>query len=239
MADPLYVLGDIHGQLGLLETALDWIARDGGAAAPHVFVGDLVDRGPDSRGVIAFLMAAEAEGRDWTVLKGNHDRLFHQFWQTGSLNDGCLRADYTWLHPRMGAIETLASYGLDVEAHDPADLLDLTRDAVPEAHIDWLAARPIRHETETHFFAHAGIRPGVPLSHQTEDDLLWIRKEFHRDEGPHPKVIVHGHTPVEIPVNYGHRINTDGGAGYDRPIHPVVLEGGQVFQLSEAGRALM
>lgn len=240
MIEPLYVIGDIHGQLEFLEQALAWIEADGGGNTPVIFVGDLVDRGPDSRGVIAHLEEAQRTGRDWTVLRGNHDRLFVQFCETGSLNDGILRPDYTWLHPRMGGRDTLAAYGIEVtDDTDPAVAWDQARSMVPPGHVKWLSELPLSHETGTHFFAHAGINPANALDRQSEDDLLWIRKPFHDHPGPHPKIIVHGHTPVDLPMNYGHRINVDGGAGQGRPIYPVLLEGGDVFVLTETGRALI
>ena len=238
MPDTTYVIGDVHGQAALLDDALGWIAADGGAAARHVFVGDLVDRGPDSRTVIERLMAEQAAGRDWHVVYGNHDRLFVQFVRDGSLNDGVLRPDFTWLNPRLGGQETLASYGV-TETADPNRALAEARDKVPPAHLDWLAGLPRSLEDTRHFFAHAGIRPEVPLAEQTEDDLLWVRKPFHDHPGPHPKIIVHGHTPVDLPTHYGHRINVDGGAGYGHPIYPVILESGESFLLTESGRAAM
>ena len=76
MSDMLYAIGDVHGQLAQLETALSLIEKDGGAKAKTVFVGDLVDRGQDSRRVIELIMDGVAAGRNWTVLKGNHDRMF-------------------------------------------------------------------------------------------------------------------------------------------------------------------
>lgn len=237
MTDPIYVIGDIHGQLGFLETALDWIDRDGGAAAPLVQIGDLVDRGPDSRAVIDLMLRAREDGRDWIVLKGNHDRMFERYLTAQTLSDANIKSGLTWDHNRLGGLQTLASYGVPLDLPDPQLLWQAARDAVPEAHVAFLRDLPLSHETATHFFAHAGIRPDVPLSEQVEDDLLWIRQEFHRHPGPHPKVIVHGHTPVDLPINYGHRVNTDGGAGYGRPIYPVILEGDATYLLTDTGRA--
>ena len=86
------------------------------------------------------------------------------------------------------------------------------------------------------YFAHAGIRPGVPLDRQCEEDLVWIRQSFHKESGPHPKLIVHGHTPVDAATHYGNRINLDSGAGYGRPLTAAVFEGTDAWLLTASGR---
>ena len=98
MSDTLYAIGDVHGQLAQLETALMLIEKDGGAEAKTVFVGDLVDRGQDSRRVIELIMDGVAAGRNWTVLKGNHDRMFDWFMQTPLRQDPHLQIGHSWLH---------------------------------------------------------------------------------------------------------------------------------------------
>lgn len=231
----IYAIGDIHGQLQMLQEAHARIEADGGAGATVVHVGDLVDRGPDSRGVIDYLMQAEAEDAPWIVLKGNHDRMMSLFVRH-ALRDERLRPDYIWLHQRLGATETLKSYGCDVTGLSPEEAQRKAHAAVPEAHLDYLDALPVSWETETLFFCHAGILPGVPLDMQTEDDLLWIRKEFHDSPRPHPKLIVHGHTPVKTVTHYGNRINIDTGAAYDGPLSVIVFDGDEVFELTDKGR---
>ena len=96
---------------------------------------------------------------------------------------------------------------------------------VPEAHVAFLRSLPFSHQSGNIFFAHAGIRPNVPLDRQEENDLVWIRQEFLNFTDPHPKLIVHGHTSINAPTHYGNRINLDGGAGYGRPLIPVAIEG--------------
>jgi len=103
----IYAIGDIHGQLDMLLTALALVDGDGGPDAEIVFLGDLVDRGPDSRGVIEHLMQGQAEGRRWHVLKGNHDRLFEGFVSRGFQYDPMIKSGLGWLHPRMGGVATL------------------------------------------------------------------------------------------------------------------------------------
>ena len=237
MPNKLYAVGDIHGQMDMLTEAMRRIAVDGGKDAHVIFIGDLVDRGSNSRAVIQYLMDGQSQGKNWTVLYGNHDRLFVRFVENGIVHDDCIKSGLTWDHERLGGLTTLASYGVDIALAD--DLGALHADTVakiPPDHIAWLSALPRSFETETHFFAHAGIRPTVPLAEQVEDDLLWIRQEFHLDTNPHPKMIVHGHTPVDTPTRYKNRINIDGGAGYGRPLLPMVIDGKDTWLLDTSGR---
>ena len=237
MSGPVYAIGDIHGQYALFETALRRIEADGGAAAPMVSLGDLVDRGPDSRRVITHMIEARAEGRDWTVLKGNHDRLFQGFLEQGSLGDARLRSDLDWLHPRMGGGVTLASYGVwAVPGRAVEELLIEAREAVPPDHLAFLRDMPAYHLRGDLLFVHAGIAPGVPLEAQSEDDLLWIRAPFLDHTAPHPWLVVHGHTALTAPAHYGNRVNLDSGAGYGRPLTVAVFEEGRVWTLEKEGR---
>jgi serine/threonine protein phosphatase 1 len=91
-------------------------------------------------------------------------------------------------------------------------------------------------ETDSHIFVHAGIRPGIAIEDQTEDDLVWIRHEFLEDDTDHGKLIVHGHTPVERPMHYGNRVNLDTGAGYFDPLTAAVFEGNDCWILTPGGR---
>ena len=237
MSDPIYAIGDIHGQLEMLQDALRRIEADGGPDARVVFLGDYADRGPDSRGVLDLLSDAQAQRRNWVFLKGNHDRMFKYFLESPPREDPYMMVELYWLHPRLGGDTTLASYGVD--ARGTRRVMDVHRDTlevVPQAHRDFLESLVLTHETDDLFFAHAGIRGGVPLADQTEMDLLWIRKEFHKDTQKHPKLIVHGHTPVDVPTHYGNRVNLDTGAGYGKPLTAAVFEDGHVWHLTEQGR---
>ncbi|MGR3291614.1 MAG: metallophosphoesterase, partial [Paracoccaceae bacterium] len=111
----IYAIGDIHGHLDKLRQVHDWIAADRarqGGSDIVVHVGDLVDRGPDSAGVIQYLIDGLKAGENWVVLRGNHDRMMSLYLQTPSAGDGRLRVDYSWLHHRLGGLTTLASYGV-------------------------------------------------------------------------------------------------------------------------------
>ena len=235
MSQTLYAIGDVHGQHELLLDALALIALDGGADAQVVVIGDLVDRGPDSCGVINTLMEGIAAGRNWTVLMGNHDRLFETFLRTGGITHPKMRPSYTWLSPQLGGLETLASYGVDTSLPEAA-LRAAALEAVPEAQRAFLAGLPLYHESESCLFVHAGLQPRLPLAWQTEDDLIWIRDAFLNHDEPFEKLVIHGHTAIDAPEHKGNRVNIDSGAGFGRALTTVVIEGTDVFTLEEDGR---
>jgi serine/threonine protein phosphatase 1 len=240
VTDALYAIGDVHGQRALLEDALALIEADGGPDAPVVLIGDLVDRGPDARGVIELLMDGQDAGRPWTVLKGNHDRLFHWFMEPASRDDPRLFAELDWLHWRLGGFATLASYGVEGgERRRRRDLHAEARAAVPEAHLRWLEALPLTFETAIggapHLFVHAGLRPGVPLEEQADEDLLWIRGEWEAARGPLPWRVVHGHTSLREATDLGHRLNLDSGAGHGGPLTAARIEASRAFVLTPDG----
>lgn len=241
MNEAVYAIGDIHGHLEKLCHAHDLIARDkaanGLASASVIHIGDLVDRGPDSRGVIEYLIAKLDSQRNWVVLRGNHDQLFRLFLSEGVLRDDRLKPQFTWLHPRLGGLDTLASYGVEIDQDDGTLALAMkTRNAVPDHHVRFLESLPYFWTAPGLFFAHAGIRPGVALDKQDPGDLIWIRDEFHDSRANHGALIVHGHTPVDKATHYGNRINIDSGAGMGRDLTTIVIEGGRCFVLSDTGR---
>ncbi len=233
---PIYAVGDIHGQLEMLESALDDIERDGGPEARIVFIGDLVDRGEHSRQVIETLMDGQAEGRDWTVLTGNHDDLFVGFLERGTVDDPRIKSGAPWHGPRLGGLPTLASYGMTDLDRPVPQLWAEAQQRVPASHLLFLRGLPSYVETDGMLFVHAGIRPGLPLTQQTRDDMMWIRAEFLDDPRPHPWLVVHGHSAVEAPEHRGNRVNLDSGAGYGRPITAAVFENGKVWTLDPMGR---
>ena len=240
----VYAIGDIHGQLDMLRAAHARIAADreicGDALAPVVHLGDYCDRGPDTAGVIQFLIEGVRAGNPWRTVLGNHDRLFRNFLRDPNTVDARLRSDYTWLTPNMGGRETLQSYGVGDGVLPSAD--ELHREAlvgVPAEHIAFLDGLETFVELEELVFVHAGIRPGIPMRAQTEDDLIWIRNEFLHDDRDHGKLVVHGHTPVETPMHCGNRVNLDTGAGYFRPLTAAVFERRDCWILTDSGRVAL
>lgn len=229
----LYVIPDIHGHKAKLDHALDLVAALGGREASVVFLGDLVDRGPDSRGVIQTLIDGLAQGRDWTVLRGNHDQLFLDFIDAASTHSPLVRSGRGWLSPVMGGEQTLASYG--VRSTEDAPNWDAAVRAVPAAHVDFLRALPYLHQTDDLILVHAGIRPGIALHDQDPDDLIWIRDDFLLDRRDHGKLVVHGHTPVDFPEHHGNRVALDGGAGWGRDLFVAVFDGRDCRLLTDDG----
>jgi len=219
----VYAIGDIHGRRDLLVQLLEKIAADAAGTGQQpvlVFLGDYVDRGPDSKGVIEVVrICAEAEGHV-VALRGNHDQMLLDF-----LRDP---ATYTsW--KGLGAAETLSSYGVAPPASDaPGDLATAHKEflsAIPPSHLDFLNGLVFSHTIGDYFFAHAGVRPEVSFDRQVAHDLMWIRGDFLNSDKVLEKVVVHGHTPAEAPVNLPGRICADTGAYATNRLTAVVLTG--------------
>jgi serine/threonine protein phosphatase 1 len=163
--------------------------------------------------------------------------MFEWFMQTPSLEDPYLKVELYWLNKRLGGDTTMQSYGVDADGtRRKMDVLADAMTAIPQSHLDFLSGLKLSHQTEDLFFAHAGIRPNVALDLQTEEDLLWIRKGFHEYTEPYPKLVVHGHTPVDQATHYGNRVNLDTGAGYSKPLTAAVFEGTSCWTLTSSGR---
>lgn len=217
----LYAVGDIHGRADLLQLMHQQIEDELACDRPDdwrvIHLGDYVDRGDDSRGVVEFLLERlEADDRH-IALMGNHDERFTMF----------LRDVTEWPNFRnFGGLETARSYGVDFAARDDIEAgHGALSVAVPAAHVDFLDSRPYSTDFGDFFFCHAGIRPGIPLDRQTRDDLVWIREPFHRYRGLHPKVIVHGHTPVAQAEVLPNRVNLDTLAYESGRLTALVVEG--------------
>ncbi len=235
-----YAIGDVHGHIEKLQQAHERIEADrkrvGDWQAPVVHIGDFPDRGPNVRAVLDFLIDGIAAQEPWVALKGNHDRMMSLFLQPREQRDP-LRSDLHWLSPVIGGAETLKSYGVDASQSRPTD--EIHQDAisaVPDSHISFLSERKTSFRRGDVFFCHAGIRPGIPLENQDEDDLVWIRNDFLDDPRDHGALIVHGHTPVKAVTHHGNRLNIDSGAAYGGPLSAVVIEGRDVWLLTDEGR---
>jgi len=199
----IYAVGDIHGRLDLLLQALRRI-KDHAAGRPSqiVTLGDYVDRGPDSRGVVEHLIEAQQAG-GVICLKGNHEQMMVEAVRERGA------ALSRWLD--NGGLPALSSYG----AAHPGDV-----DLVPQKHIDWMASLPVLARDGRRVYVHAGVAPGRPLERQREHTCLWIREAFlQAAAGDLPGHVVHGHTPVwankqepSAPELLPHRTNLDTGA---------------------------
>jgi serine/threonine protein phosphatase 1 len=219
----VYVIGDIHGRSDLLKKTLaainEHLAHSPAATTRIVFLGDYVDRGPDTSGVLDII--AGLDGRDEVVLlAGNHE----QFMLSGLENFSSLGS---WLW--AGGREALLSYdiriSLNASEYELGRVFNEARERIPAGHMDVLRRLRSYHVSGDYAFVHAGIRPGIPLEEQDARDLLWIREEFINYTGRHPYFIVHGHTPVEEPDIRSNRINIDTGAYITGSLTCLILEG--------------
>ncbi len=222
----VYAVGDIHGQLHLLDALLTKIVADA-AQAPEfdrrvlVFVGDYVDRGPDSAGVIGRLISGLPDGFDAHCLMGNHEAALLDF-----LDDPSLLPH--WLSNGAGA--TLASYGVEAPDENAAlpafiQCRDAFYAALPSSHLGFLRGLSLSVTMGDYHFVHAGIRPGVPLDEQVRRDSLWIRNGFLDSDADFGCVVVHGHTPGPEPVEKKNRVCIDTGAWAYRRLTALRLAG--------------
>jgi serine/threonine protein phosphatase 1 len=227
----IYAIGDVHGRFDLFVRLVALIREDSERREPVpttlVLIGDLVDRGPDSRRIVDRLRELQAGGMDIVVLKGNHEQIM-----VASLG-GDVETLGHWL--RFGGDATLRSWGVPDEAFDlpPEKLLAAAQAAVPRETIAWLDALPLTYRSGDMFFVHAGIRPGVPLKQQHPADLLWIAHEFLDEDAAHPALIVHGHTIVEDgPAVLPNRIALDTGAYRTGRLSAVAFEDDRQWMLT-------
>ncbi len=214
----VYAVGDVHGCLDKL-VALHWAVAADLAAHPIrdsvlVHLGDYVDRGTDSAGVIWLLAGTVAAPVARRVdLRGNHEAMMIMALHGGT------RAASLWLD--NGGEQTLQSY----HVAEPTRVQQKEwRRAIPEAHTTWINNLDLMHREGTYLFVHAGIRPGLSLKSQKREDLLWIREPFLSDNSPRDVVVVHGHTPRPAPEVLDTRIGIDTGAVMGGPLTCLVLE---------------
>ncbi|MEA2993189.1 MAG: serine/threonine protein phosphatase 1 [Alphaproteobacteria bacterium] len=226
----IYAIGDIHGRSDLVDRIAAEISRDLQADPAErcltVTIGDYIDRGPDSRGVLDRLVCNPFP-TELVALKGNHEYLFETFLRDPSIADD-------WR--RVGGLETLHSYGVAVAPlmmgknyHEAAEALRLV---LPPAHLEFLGSLKTSLIVGKYFLCHAGVRPGVPLNQQSEEDLLWIRAPFLESKADFGKIVVHGHTPTEKPEVLPNRINIDTAAFMTGRLTCAVLEAERVRFLS-------
>lgn len=225
-----YVVGDIHGRLDLLDQLLmkidDDVQRRPARKTLLVFVGDLIDRGPQSAHVIERLRTYRRPGVRPIFLLGNHEEVLLRI-----LNgEGQLITKWRW----FGGAECLQSYGVDPEQIarlEEADAVAAVRQAIPKKHVEFLESFVDSCRFGDYLFVHAGIRPGVALDQQRQTDLRWIREPFLFDETDHGFVVVHGHTITPEIDERRNRIAIDTGAYRSGVLTALAIEGTERWYL--------
>lgn len=219
----VYAVGDIHGRLDLLERLLRMIEQDdsrrGAADTTIVFLGDLVDRGPDSRGVVDRLLALSREPVPTRFLMGNHEEVFLR----------AVRGDprATRFLVRIGGRETVLSYGISEEEYRGLGFEELTAllgERVPPEHVAFLSSFEKYIEIGDYLFVHAGLRPGIALEDQAMSDLCWIRDDFLRHRESFGRMVVHGHSITDGVDLRANRIGIDTGAFASGKLTAIALE---------------
>jgi serine/threonine protein phosphatase 1 len=220
----LYVIGDIHGRIDLLDRLHEIIDADYASRSSPVvhviYLGDYVDRGPDSAAVLERLATGHQDFVKVTLLRGNHEELLLRFLKNPAMANA-------WL--QLGGVETLSSYGIDaigtLQQEGYAGLSQRLREALPPHHLALLERLENSICVGDYFFCHAGVRPGVPLEQQRPEDLGWIRTPFLDAEEDFGKIVVHGHSPTDQPDFRHNRINIDTRAYATGRLTCLVLEG--------------
>lgn len=219
----LYAIGDVHGRLDLIKRMHELIEQDLATTRPKdwriVHLGDYVDRGPNSKGVLDFLIRRTEEDGRVLALAGNHDIGFLDFLD---------RPDINSLFVNYGGDATTRSYGVGPDFRDRERLAfshAALQRAVSDDHRYFLEDLPLFVEFGDFYFCHAGIRPGVALDAQRPEDLLWIRERFLNYPHLHPKVIVHGHTPHAEPQVLSNRVNVDTLAYHSGVLTALAVDG--------------
>jgi len=227
----IYAVGDVHGCIRQLDELLAKIEAHVRASPPAqtflVFLGDYVDRGPDSYGVLDRLAEGVPFVSECVFLMGNHEETLLEFFD----DPGVAAA---WR--QYGGMETLASYKVDVRGVRVGRGFEEARDELaavfPQRHREFLESLELSCAIGGYFFCHAGVRPGVSLERQSARDLMWIREAFLDSKANFGKVVVHGHTPRPDAEFLANRINVDTGAYMTGRLTCAVLEGNSVSMIS-------
>ena len=220
----VYAVGDIHGRLDLLDDLLARMETDEAAREPAtsslIFLGDLVDRGPQSAHVVERLLQLRKQRADVRFLLGNHEEIF--------LLSLAGDVEALRLFCRVGGRETILSYGMSEEEYDGLDFRELSDRLpalIPASHRAFLEAFEDVIVLGDYAFVHAGVKPGVPLALQRTEELRWIREPFLSHRQPFEKFVVHGHTITDAVDDAGVRIGIDTGAYRSGRLTALGLEG--------------
>ena len=218
-----YAIGDIHGCYDLLNRLIALIDADNERRGPAdtrlLFLGDYIDRGPESRQVIDLMMKFDLGDDRVIFLSGNHEEVLL------ATVEGNRRA--AALFHTMGGRETLLSYGTSAQDYDYSDtsgIIDLARINIPGHHLQWMRGLQNSYQSGDYLFVHAGIRPGIALEEQKYSDMRWIRNEFLHHQGSHGPMVIHGHSATSTIDERSNRIGIDTGAYASGVLTAVGLE---------------
>lgn len=227
----VYAIGDVHGCFDQLIELLERIRADREESPVEnckiIFLGDYVDRGPDNNGVLDYLISLQEGDEDCIFLMGNHDERMVSFIENPA---------HVWDDMmRWGGAQTIASYGvIPVAGEEYGSISKRFAEAVPTRHLEFLKSLKPSHEVGDYFFCHAGVRPGVSLQNQSALDLMWIRSDFTLHEKPFEKVVIHGHTPQDVPEVRNNRLNIDTRC-YDTGVLTAVALEGKSYRFLQTG----
>lgn len=213
-----FAIGDVHGMFDMLDALIEYVSKDMRPEDRFVFLGDYVDRGPNSNMVVELVRSITQDGH--VALKGNHEDMVTAAYHADRYEP---LARQMWLV--NGGDKTLASYSGEV----------------PERDVEWMRALPTHHHPcDDFYFVHAGLQPGVPLDEQTDDAKMWMRRPFTSTDYDFGPRIVHGHTPSTVLEHKSHRTNLDTGAVFDGALSCGVFEPGarDSLYVYQANRAL-
>jgi calcineurin-like phosphoesterase family protein len=223
----LYAVGDIHGEVDLLDRLIEEIRLDARGSLDTnnklVFVGDYIDRGPSSFEVIERVMAG-FDGFETVCIRGNHEQAMLELCRKHNKTMG-----KDWLTKAFGGMKTLKSYGIKPRsvrsALSSSRKLSKVLEPIPLAHLEFIENMPLLHQEHGYLFVHAGIRPGITLECQRDVDLMWIGSDFTKSKFNHGYIVVHGHSCKKKPQMKKNRIGIDTGAFSKGCLTAVALNG--------------
>jgi serine/threonine protein phosphatase 1 len=207
----IFAIGDIHGckyHLDRMMAMLDINSEND----TLIFIGDYIDRGPDSKGVVDTLLDIKKRIKNAVFLKGNHEQMLLD----------CINRGEKKPFMDNGGMKTLSSY--DTNEFFPM---------LPSSHIEFFNTLKTWHMTDGYIFVHAGLRPGIPLERQDTEDLIWIREAFIHSPHNFGKIVVFGHTPISFstPLIDKDKIGLDTGAVYGGKLTCIELTSREVYQV--------
>lgn len=214
----MWVVGDVHGcyeQLGKIYNRINGVECSYDEPLRAVFIGDYIDRGPQSKDCVEFLMMLTDKFKNIICLRGNHEQMLLDAWDGVHFNPGL------WL--QNGGGDTLISYGMK-----PGQSIDEWKNYIPQSHIDWIRNLPLQHEDEDHIYVHAGLVPPDKVWMEPYDERLWVRDQFISSDHDFGKKVIFGHTIMPELLVRNNKIGIDTGCFATGKLTAVKVENGQI-----------